>query len=160
MSQQPTAHLAKNIEDFHFGGNWTDVNLRASLEGLDWQDVQKKIGSLHTIAELVYHIHYFIAVAKRVLEGRPLEGKDAESFDVPVFRSQQDWDLFLDQVWVDGREFARLIRQLPDDRLNDYFTDQKYGTYQRNLFGILEHSHYHLGQIVLLKKLIQRGGQK
>jgi len=39
--------------------------------------------------------------------------------------------------------------------LTDDFTDEKYGTYQRNLIGILEHSYYHLGQIVLIKKLLK-----
>ena len=34
---------------------------------------------------------------------------------------------------------------------------EKYGNYFRNLTGIIEHLHYHLGQIVLIKKLIAEG---
>ena len=36
------------------------------------------------------------------------------------------------------------------------FADEKYGHYYRNLHGIIEHTHYHLGQIVLIKKLLQQ----
>ena len=31
---------------------------------------------------------------------------------------------------------------------------EKYGTYYRNFHGLIEHAHYHLGQIVLIKKLV------
>ena len=159
MTTSQTSFLAKSVEEFHFGGNWTDVNLRDSLKGLDWQEAQKKIGPFHSISELVYHINYFIAVVIRVLEGHPLAGKDAESFDVPAFQSQKEWDLFLEKVWTDARRFSELIRELADERLDDDFTDKKYGTFRKNLNGIIEHSHYHLGQIVLIKKVIQTSGK-
>ena len=156
MSHNLTAHIAKNIEEFHFGGNWTDVNLRDSLKGLDWTEAQKKIEPFHSIAELVYHIHYFIAVVIPVLEGEPLQGKDAVSFDVPEFHSQEEWLRFLDKVWADARKIAELIRGLPDEKLDAAFTHEKYGTYRKNLNGIVEHSHYHLGQITLLRKWLAR----
>ena len=160
MSHNLAAHIAKSVEEFHFGGNWTDVNLRDTLKGLEWTEAQKKIEPFHSIAELVYHINYFISVVIPVLEGKPLEGKDAVSFDVPEFRSQEEWLSFLDKVWDDARKFGGLIRQLPDEKLDASFSDEKYGTYRKNLSGIVEHSHYHLGQIVLIKKLIQTGAHK
>ena len=46
------------------------------------------------------------------------------------------------------------MEKLSDDKLFDNFADPKYGSYYRNLQGIVEHTHYHLGQIVLLKKII------
>jgi len=30
----------------------------------------------------------------------------------------------------------------------------KYGNYFRNIVGVIEHIHYHLGQIVLIKKIL------
>ncbi|HAI83731.1 MAG TPA: DUF1572 domain-containing protein, partial [Chitinophagaceae bacterium] len=29
------------------------------------------------------------------------------------------------------------------------------GTYYRNILGLIEHTHYHLGQIALIKKIIR-----
>jgi hypothetical protein len=43
---------------------------------------------------------------------------------------------------------------MPEGKLNEVFVDEKYGTYQRNIGGMIEHSYYHLGQIVLLKKIL------
>ncbi len=33
------------------------------------------------------------------------------------------------------------------------FTDENYGTFYRNIDVMIEHSYYHIGQIVLIKKL-------
>ena len=35
------------------------------------------------------------------------------------------------------------------------FFHEKYGNYYRNLHGVIEHAHYHLGQIALIKKMFQ-----
>jgi len=47
-----------------------------------------------------------------------------------------------------------LIEQLPEAKLGEIFSEEKYGTYYRNIHGIIEHTHYHLGQIVLIKKIL------
>ena len=43
---------------------------------------------------------------------------------------------------------------MPEERFFEDMADPKYGSWYRNIHGIIEHAHYHLGQIVLLKKLI------
>ncbi len=52
-----------------------------------------------------------------------------------------------------------LIAQLPEGKLWEDFADKKYGSYYRNLQGIIEHTHYHLGQIVLIKKMLRTPGK-
>ena len=61
------------------------------------------------------------------------------------------------QYWEEARHFVELINQLPDDKLWDIFGHEKYGNYFSNLIGVIEHTHYHLGQIALVKKLIKHG---
>ena len=42
-----------------------------------------------------------------------------------------------------------------NDSIFDHpFIDGKYGSYLRNIEGIIEHSYYHLGQISLIRKMI------
>ena len=68
----------------------------------------------------------------------------------------------IDAQAVAGRVVANvekvtlLIKQLPDEKLQEDFVDKKYGSYYRNIHGIIEHTHYHLGQIGMLKKIIQK----
>lgn len=63
-------------------------------------------------------------------------------------------DNFLERFWNDAEEFALLLEHMPDEKLKQVFVKAEYGTYQRNMDGMLEHSYYHLGQIVLLQKLV------
>jgi hypothetical protein len=93
--------------------------------------------------------------ALKVLEGGTLNAKDALSFDHPPINSEEDWEQLLDKVWADAETFGSLIELLPDEKLSAIFEQEKYGNYYRNLGGISEHSHYHLGRIVLMKKLVK-----
>lgn len=149
-----TAQIARHFREVHFGGNWTSVNLKDSLAGIGWQQATTKVYSLNTIAALVYHINYYVSAVLKVLEGGPLDAHDKYSFDLPLIQSQEDWEKLLNKTWTDAKNFADLIEQLPGSKLENDFSEKKYGSYYRNLHGIIEHTHYHLGQIVLIKKII------
>jgi Protein of unknown function (DUF1572) len=154
------SQIAKHFREVHFGGNWSSVNLKESLEGINWQQATTKVYSFNTIAILVYHMNYYVSAVTKVLQGGPLDAKDKYSFDCPAIQSQDDWEKMLDKTWVDAEIFANLIEQLPENKLGETFTDEKYGSYYRNLHGIIEHMHYHLGQIVLIKKILSRTDEK
>ena len=104
-------------------------------------------------------MNYFVSVVIKVLEGGPLDAHDKYSFDLPPIRSEEDWEKLLAKTWTDVENFAGLIEQLPEGKLWEDFSDNKYGNYYRNIHGIIEHSHYHLGQIVLIKKILLRADQ-
>ncbi|TMI85010.1 MAG: DUF1572 domain-containing protein [Bacteroidetes bacterium] len=149
-----TAQVAKQLRDVHFGGNWTASNLKQHLSDVTWQQATTKIPSFNTIAALVYHMNYYVSAVIKVLQGGPLDAHDKYSFDHPPVLSQQDWENLLDKTWVDAETLATLIEQVPDAKLSENFLDGKYGTWYRNLDGVVEHIHYHLGQIVLIKKML------
>jgi hypothetical protein len=146
--------IAKQLRDVHFGGNWTAVNLKDQLAGVNWQHAITKVQSFNTIAVLVSHMNYYIDVVSRVIQGKPLVGKDKDSFNLPPVQSDADWQELLNKVWKDAEDFAALIEQMPEQQLWEPFATGKYGNVYRNITGIIEHMHYHLGQIVLLKKMI------
>lgn len=151
-----TGQIAKQFREVHFGGNWTDVNLKDALETVTWQQATTKVMSFNTIAVLVYHMNYYVNVAMKVLQGLPLDAHDKYSFNLPPVESQQDWESLINKTWTDVENFAVLLEKFPDDKLGDVFIADKYGNYYRNFHGIIEHCHYHLGQIVLLKKMVQQ----
>ena len=153
-----TLQIAKHFREIHFGENWTCSNLKDNLADVTWQQATTPVHSLNTIATLVYHINYYVSAVLKVLQGGPLESSDKLSFAHPPIQSAEDWQLLLDKAWAEAESFATLVEQLPEHRLWEVFTDEKYGTYYRNLHGIIEHSHYHLGQIVIIKKILQASG--
>ncbi len=146
--------IAKHLREVYFGGNWTSVNLKDTLADVTWQQATTQVYSFNTIATLVYHTNYYIDAIVKVLNGGPLDAKDKYSFEHPPILSQEDWEKLLNKTWTDVNAFADLIEQLPESKLEETFTDEKYGNYFRNILGIIEHLHYHLGQIVLIKRLI------
>lgn len=89
-----------------------------------------------------------------VFEGGDLEIRDQFSFDLPSIESQEKWEELLHKLWNDSEKFAVLLEQMPDYKMNEVFVDEKYGTYLRNIDGMIEHAYYHLGQITLIKKLL------
>jgi hypothetical protein len=54
-----------------------------------------------------------------------------------------------------AERFITLVRTMDDSKFDQPFIDEKYGTVLRNIEGVIEHCYYHLGQIVLVNKLIQ-----
>jgi hypothetical protein len=150
----PAAQIAKHFRDVCFGGNWTASNLKDNLAGVTWQQAITKAGSFNTIAALVFHINYYVVAVLGVLRGGALDAHDKYSFDLPPVNSQEDWENLLNKSWSDANDFAELVEQLPESKLWENFTDGKYGNYYRNLHGVIEHIHYHLGQIVLIKKVL------
>ncbi|MBP6334499.1 MAG: DinB family protein [Bacteroidia bacterium] len=149
--------IAKHFREIHFGGNWTCSNLKDNLSKVTWKQATTKIDSFNTIATLAFHVNYFVSAVLKVLQGEALNANDKYSFDHPPISKKEDWDSFLDKMWSDAEQFANLVEQLSESKLQEIFTDEKYGTYYRNLNGIIEHSHYHLGQIVILHKLVSKG---
>lgn len=149
-----TAQIAKHFREVHFGINWTWSNLQEHLKDVTWQQAVTKVYDFNTIAALVYHMHYYVGAASKVLQGGPLDASDKYSFALPTIESEEDWQNLLDKTWKDAEHFAQLIEQLPEQRLWETFSEEKYGNYYRNLHGIIEHMHYHLGQIVLIKKIL------
>ncbi|EDP69979.1 hypothetical protein FBALC1_10617 [Flavobacteriales bacterium ALC-1] len=149
-----TKQLAKHIHQIYFGGNWTEVNIKDTVSSISWEVAIKKMDNFNSILALTYHIHYFSKVQLRVLENGVLEGKDSESYDHPEITSQLDWEALHQSMWQDAERFTELIQQLPDTILDQPFTNDKYGTYATNLLGLIEHTHYHLGQIIIINKMI------
>jgi hypothetical protein len=151
-----SAQIAKHLKEVYFGGNWTDVNLKETVEGISWQQATTQVFSLNTIAALVFHMDYYIVAVLEVLQGRPLSASDKFSFDLPKINSEEDWKNLLDTAYTNARKIASLIEVFPEDQLEKTFSNDKYGNFHRNLLGIIEHCHYHLGQIVLIKKILSQ----
>lgn len=149
-----TTQFAKHLRDVHFGGNWTSVNLKDQLKDITWQQATTKLHSFNTIAALTFHINYYVDTILKVLKGEPLTAHDKYSFDHPPIQSQGDWEKLLGKVWTEAEALAKEMEKLPDEKLGDVFVMEKYGTYSRNFQGVIEHTHYHLGQITLIRKLL------
>lgn len=152
------ATLAQHLQQVYTGGNWTTSNLKDTLEGVDFEMATRSIGGLNTIAALVYHMNYYCDRVGDYLLGGTFNSSDKESWNGPEIKSEADWAALKSKALKDGEKMARAISALNEEQLSQAFVEEKYGTYLRNVLGIIEHFHYHLGQIVIIKRLLDEEG--
>ena len=147
--------LANRLREVILNGTWiANTNFKTQLENLDWKIATEKYQSLNTISILAQHIHYYVDGIKNVFTNGKLEIRDKYSFDFPPIKSQTEWEEFQNRFYSNTEKLAELIEKLTDEQLDENFVDEKYGSYFRNIDGMIEHSYYHLGQVVLIKKII------
>ena len=150
--------LASRFKEVILNGRWiANTNYKDQLTNVSWEQAITKIGSLNTIAALAFHINYYISGILDVFKGGELVIRDKYSFDMPEIKSKEDWDQLLNEIWNNAEHFAGHVENMTDEKLEEFFVKEEYGTYRRSIEGVIEHSYYHLGQISLIKKMIQKG---
>lgn len=152
-----TVFIANRIREVLLNGTWiANTNFKDQLNKISWQEAIQKVETLNSIAALTYHINYYLAGLMKAFENGALEISDKYSFDAPSINSEEDWKKLKENFLKNAEDFAKRIEQMPEETLEEPFFDPKYGNYERNLEAMIEHSYYHLGQISLIRKLIQK----
>jgi hypothetical protein len=147
--------IASRLREVLLDGHWiANTNFKEQLLSVNWEQATQKIGNLNTIAALTYHLNYYLAGLLAALENGKLEISDKFSFDLPEIKSEEEWDKLVTAFLNNSKTFADRVEQMDDSIFDQPFVDEKYGSYLRNIEGVIEHSYYHLGQVSLLRKMI------
>lgn len=78
---------------------------------------------------------------------------EANGFDVGSLGNDVEWKKLIREMLVSASELAVATRDVPEETLELPIVAGGSSTY-KNLQGSVEHVHYHLGQIVVIKKLL------
>jgi hypothetical protein len=152
---ESSQQLANRFREVILDGEWiANTNLQKLIGDLSWEQAKSKIGDHNSIAQLTFHIDYYIGGVCQVLKGGPLEIRDKYSFDMSAFDSESGWLELKNQLARNAKDLASEVETMSEDQLDSDFVDPKYGSYRRNIEGLIEHSYYHMGQISLIKKLL------
>lgn len=147
--------IANRIREVLLDGKWiANTNFKEQILNLSWEQAVKKTEHLNTIAMLTFHINYYLKGLLHVLDGGPLDISDKYSFNLPEIKSETEWTSLVSDFISNAERFANQVEAMDDGLLEEPFVDEKYGNYLRNIEGVIEHGYYHLGQVVLLKKMI------
>lgn len=147
--------ISKRLQEVLLDGTWiANTNYKTQITSVDWQQATQKVGDLNTVAALTFHINYYLSGLLSAFETGKLEISDKYSFDLLPISSQADWDKLVSDFLNNAQQFADRVEQMDDSVLDQPFIDERYGTLLRNIEGVIEHSYYHLGQISLIKKMI------
>ena len=147
--------LADRFREVMLSGTWVaNTNYQDQLKDLTWQQATIKVNSYNTIALLTFHINYYVEGVLQVLQGGELTIHDKYSFDAPELTSEEDWQILKNKLLNNSEAFAKEVEQLSDKQLQQSFVKEAYGTYLRNIEGMIEHCYYHLGQVSLMRKTV------
>ena len=147
--------IAGRLREVLLNGKWiANTNFKEQIESVTWEQATQKVQNLNTIALLTFHINYYLAGILNVFDGGTLDIRDKYSFDLPEIETEADWIKLVRDFLINSEKFINHVEQMNDHTLDQPFVDEKYGSYLRNIEGVIEHSYYHLGQISLIKKLV------
>ena len=146
--------ISNLYQSIYNGNPWLEVNLANTLNDVTAEQAYRKINpNLNTIWEIVNHLIQWRRNILRRVQGETITTPDHNYF-VPVLdpsevawhqslqnlaKSQDQWNTFL--TYFDDGDFEKIY-------INNNLT------YYEHIHGIIQHDVYHLGQIVLLKKLL------
>jgi hypothetical protein len=148
--------LSSRLTELFINGHWiTNTNYKELLLSTDIATAVQKLHNLNSIAELTYHINYYLAGLNNVFSGGDLEISDKYSFDMKPIASEEAWQMMVSNLVANAEIFIKHVAAMSEEQLHGPFIVDKYGTYLRNIEGVIEHAYYHLGQMVLIKKMIK-----
>lgn len=149
--------LANRLREVLLDGRWiANTNIKEQITNTSREEAVCEIEGLNSIALLTFHINYYLKGILNVFNGGSLDIRDKFSFEMPEITSEADWNHLVTELIENANMFANWVEQMDDDLLKKPFVDEKYGSYLRNIEGVIEHSYYHLGQVSLIKKLIKK----
>jgi uncharacterized damage-inducible protein DinB len=147
--------LANRLREVLLNGKWiANTNFKDQIESITREQAIQKTGNLNTIALLTFHINYYLDGINNVFKGGQLQIRDKYSFDMPAIQSDEEWHTLINAFLANAEFFVSYVEQMDDAVLDQPFVDEKYGTYARNIEGVIEHCYYHLGQVSLIRKMI------
>lgn len=135
-------------------GAWYGPTLSEALEGVTAaQAASRPIKGVHTIWELVGHIAVWVEVPLSRYHGKGPE-QVAEKDNFPTAPSKPDekaWTKIKERVWKAHEAWYAELKKMSDNQLH---TPRKPGfpPMADILYGVAQHTAYHIGQIVVLKK--------
>lgn len=147
--------IASRLREVLLNGHWiANTNFREQIQSVNWEQATQKVENLNTIAALTYHVNYYLAGLINAFENGRLEISDKYSFDLPPIDSEYEWNKLVTEFLSNSEKFAHKVEEMDDKIFDEPFIDEKYGTFLRNIEGVIEHSYYHLGQVSLIRKMI------
>lgn len=149
-----SARIRKLFRDLYDGDPWLEVNLSDTLKGITSDQASRRIAEgRNTIWEIVNHVvQWRFHVLKR------LKGEKAPSpehnFILPVEESsQQAWNRTLQELEKSQQAWLSFLEGLDENEYDEVYSENNMSYYD-HIQGILQHDAYHLGQVVLLSKIV------
>ena len=146
--------ISNLYQSIYNGNPWLEVNLANTLNDVTAEQAYRKINpNLNTIWEIVNHLIQWRRNILRRVQGETITTPDHNYF-VPVLDpSEAAWHQSLQNLGKSQDQWNTFLTYFDDVDFEKIYINNNH-TYYEHIHGIIQHDVYHLGQIVLLKKLL------
>lgn len=143
------------LQEIANGNNWTGVKpIQKILQDIDNAKAIRYINENHlNIAELVAHLSCWNKVITHRLDNENYQPSKEEDFPTINKINDEEWNELKNTFLTSFDILINKLSEKSDDILDKPIFDGGTSAY-RNLHGQIAHIHYHLGQIVLLCKIL------
>lgn len=145
--------VAQHVEEV-VHGNWTEIYLDDTLADVTYEEaIATPPGIVNSITMLTNHLMFYNKVVMERIRGTEPIINNANGFDVQV-SNEAEWQQLKQDACVSFKSLAYMVGSLTEEKLFG-LTPNGHSNFYKTFHGIAEHGHYHLGQIVLIKKIIR-----
>ena len=150
-----TERIEELFKDLFEGDPWLDVNIVSTLEGIDAGLAARRIAEgRNTIWEIVNHITSWRQNILERIRGNFIPAPE-HNFILPVKDpSEEAWQNDIAKLKATQVEWEQALKGFKAEDLERTGDPKDKIPFYYYVHGILQHDAYHLGQIVLLKKLL------
>ena len=149
-----TNRIAKLFEDLYSGSPWIDVTIMDTLKNISVKQAAKKVTpERNSIWQIVNHM---IAWRENVLlriQGNEIVTPNNNYFTEIENTSETEWQKALERLENSQHQWIAFLKTFEESQFEKIYPKNRMSYYE-HIHGILQHDAYHLGQIVLLSKLI------
>lgn len=140
--------------DLYHGHPWLDVTLEDTLGRITpEQAAQRPIKDGNTIWEIVNHIISWRENVLKRVQGEVLQTPSNNYIERIEDQSDEAWRQTLVALETTQKEWLYFLSTFNEADFNNEYSVNKL-TYYQHIHGIIQHDAYHLGQIVLLAKIV------
>lgn len=146
--------IVKLFEDIYNGQPWIDVTLSETLQNISSTQAAKKIAAgRNSIWQITNHlISWRLNVLQRI-QGKILESPADNYFNEIEDLSETAWKQTIQRLEETQQQWVSFLKNFKEENLEQIYPGNDH-TYYGHIQGIIQHDAYHLGQIVLLSKLL------
>ena len=153
QAMQIVQQLAADLEALQSGECWIGYNANEILDDIDFETAQWRSHEKgNSIWQLVNHISFWREVVAARLNSRKYAPTEKTGLEDIIVVDAQAWHEAKSHFEEASRRLHKAILNFDNDRLLDLL-DSRAGTYYYNITGLIQHDAFHLGQIMLLKRM-------
>lgn len=149
-----TLRISKLFSDLYDGSPWIGVNFMDTLSSLPAEKAYKRVmPQWNTIWEITNHIISWRLNVLRRVQGEVIK-TPSHNYILPVKNpTDKEWQKTLKQLKESQDRWIAFLMDFNSKGFENVYPNNQM-TYYEHMQGIIQHDAYHLGQIVIMAKVV------